>query len=144
MMIRKMQTQDLKKVVEIENQCFSTPWSKESFADSLKIPDALFLVAIDSEELLGYCGIYLSLDEGEITNVAVKKEARKQGVAGELLTQLQELAVAKKVSRILLEVRISNDAAIGLYEKFGFSKIGVRKKFYKNPIEDAFLMDKIM
>ena len=85
-------------------------------------------------------GMYLAMDEGEITNVAVAPVERCHGVGGMLLTELLKIAENKGVARIVLEVRASNDSAIRLYERNGFVQCGMRKGFYEFPKEDAYVM----
>ena len=102
--------------------------------------DTLFLVALDREEVAGYLGCYCVAGEGEITNVAVKSSYRRQGIGGKLLETLYEEAKALQTYEFFLEVRESNEAAIGLYSRQGFVKEGVRKNFYEQPVENAVIM----
>ena len=138
--VRKMQPEDLLQVCEIEKDNFSLPWSEKSFLESMERDDTLFLVALDREEVAGYLGCYCVAGEGEITNVAVKSSYRRQGVGGKLLETLYEEAKALHTQEFFLEVRESNEAAIGLYSRQGFVKEGVRKIFYEQPVENAVIM----
>ena len=138
--VRKMQPEDLLQVCEIEKDNFSLPWSEKSFLESMERDDTLFLVALDREEVAGYLGCYCVAGEGEITNVAVKSSHRRQGVGGKLLETLYEEAKALHTQEFFLEVRESNEAAIGLYSRQGFVKEGVRKNFYEQPVENAVIM----
>ena len=140
MIIRTMQKGDVAAVAALEAQIFSMPWSAAGFADTLPREDVIFLVAYEQDELLGYVGIYCMLDEGEITNVAVAPAARRRGIARALLTELKQQLACRNVARIVLEVRVSNEPAIRLYEQLGFSVLGVRKNFYEKPTEDAYIM----
>ena len=140
MTIRKMTAEDVEAVAGLEAQIFSMPWSVQGFADTLCREDVLFLVAREAEELLGYVGVYCAADEGEITNVAVAQAARRQGVGGALLDALIEALAAREIFRIVLEVRVSNEPAIGLYGQRGFQIVGTRKNFYEKPTEDAYVM----
>ena len=140
MIIRTMQKDDVAAVAALEAQIFSIPWSAAGFADTLPREDVIFLVAYEQDELLGYVGIYCTLDEGEITNVAVAPAARRRGIARALLTELKRQLACRNVARIVLEVRVSNEPAIRLYEQLGFSVLGVRKNFYEKPTEDAYIM----
>ena len=124
----------------MEKENFTMPWSEQSFADSLKQEEALFLVAEEEGRGFGYIGIYLSFDEGEITNVSVDGVQRNRGIGNALVEQLKKEAKERKVERIFLEVRVSNEPAIHLYEKQGFEKVGSRKNFYEKPREDAWVM----
>lgn len=140
MLIRKMEEQDISQVAQIERENFSMPWSEKAFSDSLSQEEALFLVAEEEGRVLGYIGVYISLDEGEITNVSVDQNQRKKGIGNALVEQLKKAAAEKMVERIFLEVRVSNEPAIHLYEKQGFEKVGCRKGFYEKPREDAWVM----
>lgn len=140
MTIRKMTAEDVEAVAGLEAQIFSMPWSVQGFADTLCREDVLFLVAREAGELLGYVGVYCAADEGEITNVAVAQAARRQGVGGALLDALIEALAAREIFRIVLEVRVSNEPAIGLYGQRGFQIVGTRKNFYEKPTEDAYVM----
>lgn len=140
MIIQTMTEADTKEIAELEAELFSMPWSRQGFTDTLTMPNVLFLVAREEEELAGYCGIYMAADEGEITNVAVRPSFRRQGIGVRLVSELMEEAAAEGVTHFLLEVRESNEAAIRLYEKLGFSACGRRKRFYERPVEDALVM----
>lgn len=113
---------------------------RTGFFDALALSDTVFLVAEEENRILGYIGMYLSVDEGEITNVAVDPGARRLGVGQALLLQMKREARQRAVGRLVLEVRVSNASAIALYEKNGFSVAGVRKGFYERPKEDAYIM----
>lgn len=140
MNIRQMTEMDIEQVAAIENTIFSVPWTVKGFADTLYMENVSFSVAEKDREILGYCGLYMALDEGEITNVAVKEEYRRQNIADKLLDETILLGEKKGLSKIFLEVRSSNLAAIRLYEKHGFEKVGVRKNFYEKPTENADVM----
>lgn len=140
MKIREMTEADLEAVADLEAQIFSMPWSVQGFADALRREDVLFLVASEGDRLLGYVGVYCTADEGEITNVAVSKEARRRGVGRGLLEALTEALAKRSIFRIVLEVRVSNEAAIRLYEQMDFVVAGTRKNFYEKPTEDAYVM----
>ncbi len=138
--IRKMQKSDLTEVCEIEKENFSLPWSEKSFLESMERTDTVFLVALAGEEVTGYIGCYCIAGTGEITNVAVKTSHRRKGIGGMLLQKLYEEGAALDTQEFFLEVRESNDAAIGLYSRQGFVKEGIRKNFYEKPVENAVIM----
>lgn len=138
--IRRMETLDCEAAVALEKEVFSLPWSKQGFLDALDGEKNIFLVAESEDGLCGYIGMYVSLDEGEITNVAVSLEHRCAGIGGRLLQRSLELAKEAGVTQVVLEVRVSNQAAISVYEKNGFEHCGVRKGFYDFPKEDAYIM----
>lgn len=140
MLIRPMEPEDIKAVAAIESQSFSMPWSQNGFMEALKMEHNIILVADEDGEILGYECIYVSFEEGELTNIAVKKEFRRSGIGQLLIRELQKSAASSGVERIVLEARESNDAAIGLYEKMGFAKLGIRKNFYEKPVENAVIL----
>ena len=139
MIIRRMTFEDVKSVAQIEAECFSVPWSENSFEDSLAREDTVFLVCVD-EGVVGYIGMYLSFEEGEITNVAVTPSYRQRGCGNLLIEAVKKEAKARNAECVILEVRVSNAPAISLYKKNGFEEIGIRKNFYEHPKEDAIIM----
>ena len=138
--IRKMQPEDLAEVCKIEKDNFSLPWSEKSFLESMEREDTVFLVALEDEEVAGYIGCYCIAGAGEITNVAVKASHRRKGIGGGLLQKLYEEGAGLDTKEYFLEVRESNEAAIGLYLRQGFVKEGIRKNFYEKPVENAVIM----
>ena len=139
MIFRRMEQTDLDKVVKLEQEIFSTPWSRTSFQESLEKPYSHFFVA-EEQEIVGYCGIHNLGGDGELTNVAVDKEWRGKHIAHSMLEFAMLEAEKEGVEAFTLEVRVSNTPAIKLYEKLGFVNQGIRKNFYENPIEDAMIM----
>ncbi len=138
--IRRMLPSDLEKVCEIEKENFSLPWSEKSFLESMEREDTVFLTALVGAEVAGYLGCYCIAGVGEITNVAVNVSYRRKGIGGKLLEKLYEEGVSLDTREFFLEVRESNEAAIGLYSAQGFVKEGIRKNFYEKPIENAVIM----
>lgn len=139
--VRFMQPEDVAAAAALEAVCFSEPWSEQAFLDALKQPEALMLVAEKEQQSpVGYCGMYLSMDEAEITNVAVQPECRKQGIGDAILGAAFAEAQKRGVQKIYLEVRESNTPAQKLYEKHGFESCGIRKNFYRKPTEHAIVM----
>lgn len=130
----------LDAVVDIENDTFSCPWSKDDFIDCIKSKNKHYFCAVSGSEVLGYCGYWGVADEAQIYNVAVKKEKRGKGIGGLLLKNLIDFALSEGRDVFILEVRISNIAAITLYRSLGFKKDGIRHNFYNYPVEDALLM----
>ena len=136
-----MTADHLDQVAEIEQICFSDPWSRRMLSEHLENECAATLVAITpSGTILGYAGLLVVLDEGYITNVAVRPEYRRQGIAGELLAVFHRFAEGNKMAFLTLEVRDSNASARALYTKHGFKEVGVRKNYYDHPKEDAIIM----
>ena len=146
MLIRRMELGDIPSVVEIENHCFSLPWSAKSFEDSLSREDTIFLVCEVTEEdvssmhIAGYMGLYLSFDEASVTNVAVSPAFRQKGYGEALVETAKVVAKEAGAECVFLEVRQSNVPALSLYKKLGFEELGIRKKFYEHPVEDAIIM----
>ena len=136
-----MNADHLDEVAELERICFSTPWSRNMLAEELDNLLSAFLVALDdADHVVGYAGVQVILDEGYITNIAVRPECRRQGVAAQLLQVFMDFARANKLSFLTLEVRASNYDAIALYGSRGFRSMGRRKNYYEHPREDAIIM----
>lgn len=138
--VREMLIDDLQQVMVIENANFAVPWTEMGFFSFLMREDAMFLVAEDGNEIVGYCGLITVPDEGDITNVAVKKSRQGEGIGKLLVSELITLGAKAGVTTIHLEVRTSNEKAISLYQKMGFVQVGMRKNYYENPVEDAITM----
>lgn len=138
--VRAMQEMDVEAVEKLEKEIFSMPWSVQGFLDALQLENTVFLVAEEKQEILGYIGMYFSLDEGEITNVAVAPRKRCRGIGELLIQEMKKEAQKHALSSIVLEVRVSNHSAIRLYERNGFVNLGIRKGFYEMPKEDAYIM----
>ncbi len=141
--VRPFKLGDEKVIAEIERECFESPWSENAVLSSIDSGD-VFLTLEEGFEVIGYVGLKSVLDEGYINNIAIKKEHRRKGGATLLLKSLIEKAKQMDLAFISLEVRVSNQNAISLYEKFGFENKGIRKNFYENPKEDAIIMTKTM
>lgn len=139
--IRPFKKGDVSEIAEIEKQCFSSPWSAEGITESVN-NGTLFLVAEKAFRVAGYVSVNTALDEGYINNIAVAPAHRRQGIAERLLQRLEKKADKIELSFLSLEVRQSNSAAIALYEKCGYKKMGARKNFYENPREEAIIMTK--
>lgn len=140
MKIVGMSALTLPAVYDLEVECFAHPWSMDSLEDSFGNPNSHFYVCKnEADEVVGYASFYQVRDEAFINNVAVTASARRQGVGRALVSKCMEDAKAGGASFLSLEVRRSNEPAIGLYESLDFELEGVRKKFYRDPEEDAFL-----
>ena len=130
---------DLAALAALEAACFSEPWSANALR--LLLGDmAIGYVAKHKGQTVGYGGMLLAVDEGQITNIAVDPTFRRLGCGTAILHALLSAARDRGLSQIALEVRVGNTAAIRLYESNGFSVAGRRKHFYRNPTEDAFVM----
>ena len=129
------------EVAAIERQCFPDPWSERMLREHLANECAAALVAEGEDgSVLGYAGVLVVLDEGYITNVAVRPAYRRQGIAKELLGVFHRFAAANRLSFLTLEVRDSNAAARALYASLGYQEAGRRRNYYEHPREDAVIM----
>ena len=139
-----MAAEHLDRLEQLERMCFSRPWSKKMLAEELDNQCAAFLVAVEpeTEKAVGYAGLLVVADEGYITNVAVDPSCRRQGVAAQLLQVFDNFAKGNHLAFLTLEVRLSNAAAIALYEGFGFREVGRRRNYYDLPKEDALILTK--
>jgi ribosomal-protein-alanine N-acetyltransferase len=132
---------DVDEVLVIERASFSQPWTRAMFlAELSENPCARFFVAETGDGLVGYIGCWVVADEMQVVSLAVRADARRQGVAGRLLRRAFECA-GDELLRAYLEVRRSNQTAIAMYERFGFRRAGVRRGYYDDPKEDALLME---
>ena len=138
--IKNMEQAHIDDVCNIEYSSFTKPWSKKSFEDELKNPNAVYSVAIANGKGVGYIGGWIIQDQYDINNIAVLPQFRKQGIAKALLKQTIDFCAKKKLTQITLEVRQSNEPAKALYNKFGFIPVGIRKKYYSDTGEDAIIM----
>ena len=120
------------KVYEVELSAFSHPWSKQAFIDEVNNPLAKYFILITDNEVVGYGGLWHIVDEGHITNIAIKKEFQGKGLSNILLKEIIKYKEENSLVFLTLEVRESNTKARNLYEKYGFKKIGERKKYYEN------------
>lgn len=137
---RCMREEDVAQVAQMEQEYFSEPWSGQAFLNALNKKEYLYMVAVEGGEVLAYCGMYQVLDEGNITQVAVRSDVRGRGIARRLLQDFMQNGKLRAVDAYTLEVRVSNQNAIRLYEACGFVTECVRKDFYAAPKEDAFIM----
>ena len=136
-----MNADHLDEVAELERICVSAPWSRNMLAEELDNALSAFLVALDGDgKVVGYAGLQVILDEGYMTNVAVRQEWRRRGVAGKLLQVFLDCAQANRLAFLTLEVRESNYGAIALYGSRGFRSVGRRRNYYEHPLEDAVIM----
>lgn len=141
MNIRLMAEEDVDSVVQIEQQLFSKPWTKQDFINSMSDRHNIYVVAEDEkQEIIGYCGIWGVLDEGQITNVAVRPDTQGQGIGYDMLSELLRIGRNEGLQQYTLEVRVSNSRAISLYKRLGFEEEGIRKNFYEKPVEDGIIM----
>lgn len=140
--MEKMTSDDEKRLSEIENKCFSDPWSENAFADEAEKSYGVNFVCRYLGKIVGYIFADDICNEVTISNVAASPDFRKRGVGNKLMNAIDDYCKLNKSNLITLEVRQSNEPAINLYKKHGFEIIGKRKDFYSKPKEDAYIMTK--
>ena len=139
--IEDMRVEDIDAVQEVERASFPVPWPANAFRHELtQNRNAHYIVAREGQRIVGYAGLWLSLDEAHITTFAVDPAWRRQGVGETLLVALLDLALARHAREATLEVRLSNLPARRLYEKYGFRPVGLRPRYYSDNGEDALIM----
>ena len=139
--VDRMTVDDLPGVEEIERESFTTPWPPHAYRSELETNKlAHYIVARCGDQLVGFAGIWLMVDEAHVTTFAVRQAWRRQGVGERLLIALLDLAEARGGREATLEVRPSNRSARRLYEKYGFALVGVRPHYYSDDNEDALIM----
>lgn len=138
--IRPAEESDLNEITRIEKENFSEPWAADSFRSCLKSETARFFTLTGNEgRIYGYFLIYFSIDEAELMTIAVDKAVRGQGLGHMLIEAMKKEAEALGINSIVLEVRESNESAKALYRSEGFRIVGVRKRFYRFPEENALV-----
>ena len=143
MMIVTMNADHVAQVADLEKICFGTEaWSLNSVTSELNNPLSLWLVAVEEDRVAGYVGSQSVCGESDMMNIAVHPDFRRQGLAEQLVDHLVAALKEKGNACLTLEVRASNAPAIALYEKTGFSEVGRRKNYYRNPKEDALILRK--
>lgn len=138
---RLMRIPDIGQIVEVEQASFSTPWSADAFFNELTNNHfAYYIVAEIDKRVIGYCGVWVIIDEAHITNVAVHPDYRGKKIGEDLMRHIITLSKSNGAKKMTLEVRVSNQTALALYHKFGFEEHGIRKGYYTDNQEDAIIM----
>ena len=137
-----MREDHLEQIAEIEQQCFSDPWSLRSITSELSNPLSLWVVAEENGKVAGYVGSQSVLGEADMMNLAVAPSFRRQGIGRKLVQELVRRLNEKGNHILVLEVRASNEPAILLYEELGFAQVGRRPNYYAHPKEDALILRK--
>lgn len=137
-----MNLSHVEEIAELEKICFSDPWSAKSILSELDNPLSLWLTAIEENCVAGYVGSQTVLGETDMMNIAVRPENRRQGIGEALIEALVDQLKQIGSHCLTLEVRISNEPAIKMYEKLGFVMVGRRPRYYQNPREDALILRK--
>jgi ribosomal-protein-alanine N-acetyltransferase len=140
--IREAKDFDLDRIAEIERACFGDPWPRVGFEPFLRAPQSVFIACENgpNDSVCGYCIARWVADEAELLNLAVARDARRQGIGGQMLDATLAMLAQEGVSHVFLEVRDSNAAARELYASRGFHEMATRKGYYRNPIEDAVVL----
>lgn len=138
---RKMREDDIDQVLEVEHASFTLPWSREAFYNELHNNKfAVYIVLEADQKIVGYCGVWVIIDEAHVTNVAILPEYRGRKLGEALMRKLIEVVKERGARTMTLEVRVTNYIAQSLYRKFGFQNGGIRKNYYTDNQEDALVM----
>src|SRR3990172_9707514 len=138
--IEDMKVADLPGILAIETASFKTPWSETLFYNEISKAISVSRVAKINGKVVGYLCANVIIDEGHILDLAVHPEYRRLGVASCMIKEMLDLMKDNNCRSVFLEVRISNEEARKMYEKFGFGLLGTRKNYYVSPVEDAVVM----
>jgi len=138
--IRPLAEEDLDRVCEIEERCFSMPWKKQDFKNLIEDEISEYFVILLDGQIVGAAGYTDQVGEGYINNVVIDEEYRGRGLAGQLMAAVLKAGEEKGIFDFTLEVRVSNEPAVRLYKGLGFESAGIRKRFYEKPVEDAYVM----
>ncbi len=139
-LLKKMTKSHIQEIAEIEQACFSKPWSAQSIENELHNNNAHFFVSMLNNTVIGYCGMHNALDEWYVANIAVLPDYQGNGLGTALTKHLISYAEKQNGAFITLEVRPSNAKAINIYSNLGFKKMGTRKNFYSSPVENGLIM----
>ena len=138
--IRPATPADSSRLAELERICFSDPWSPAGIREMVSATHTIALVALSAESIIGYAVARYAAGSGEILNLAVAPEHRREGVAAHLIDALLEGLRSREVREVYLEVRESNGPARALYSGRGFTVAGMRRAYYRYPTEDALVL----
>lgn len=140
-LFRYMRDEDIDQVLEVEHASFTTPWSREAFYNELHNNKfAVYIVLEHQEKVIGYCGVWIVVDEAHVTNVAILPEYRGRMLGDAMMRKLMSVAREMGAKSMTLEVRVTNFVAQNLYRKMGFQNGGIRKNYYSDNLEDALVM----
>lgn len=140
--VRLAYKEDIRGMYAIEKSSFATPWSIDAFAENFFNNCSIYVLAEYEGRIIGFGGMQVILDEAHVMNVAVHGSKRRLGAATKMMELMFITAEKRGAKEMFLEVRSSNEPAKALYEKLGFKKLGVRKKYYSDNGEDAVIMKK--
>ena len=142
MTITNMTSAHVAQIAELEKCCFNDPWSENSISSELNNRLSCWLVALESDVVIGYVGSQTVLGETDMMNIAVHPDYRNQGVAKKLIQNLMDIISEQGSHSLMLEVRQSNEPAKNLYASLRFETVGIRKNYYRNPKENALILRK--
>lgn len=138
---RNLNEKDIDEILEIEHESFAMPWTKEAFHNELTQNKFAVYIGVEMEgKVIGYCGVWIVVDEAHITNVALLPQYRGRKLGEALMRQVMEVSSEMGARTMTLEVRISNDIAQSLYRKLGFQNGAIRKNYYTDNQENALVM----
>jgi len=141
MNIREMVVEDIPAILEIDASSFTTPWTAEVYYNELTNNEyAKYFVVASPDDIVGYIGLWIVMDDAQVTNIAIKPAYRGYKIGEKLFGFALSYLMRQNVERLSLEVRESNKVAQNLYKKFGLVTGGIRKNYYKDDGEDALLM----
>ena len=140
--IQKATEDDIPRILEIEQESNSPPWTHGALLNELYKTDSYFIIAVNNVNIIGFAILSKTGDDGELLKIAVDKFARKTGIGNLLIKAIIDYATENELESIFLEVRISNEPALNLYKKHGFKPVRTRKNYYTDPVEDALNMVK--
>jgi len=138
--IEQMRREDIPRIMEIEKQCFSTPWHESAYLTELVNRSAYYAVGWVDDKIVGYSGMWVIIDEAHITTIGVDPTYRGKKIGEQIFIAMLEEAQRRGASRATLEVRYSNEVAQSLYRKYGFTPVAIRRGYYSDNNEDAIVM----
>lgn len=140
--IENLNLTHIEEICDIEKRCFSDAWSRQSFIDEIDNENSVFIVVKKEDKIVAYSGFWYIVDDAQIMNVAVDIAYKGMKISHILMKEMIQRAMDKNMATMSLEVRVSNEIAINLYKVYGFEIVGVRKQYYQDNKEDAYIMFK--
>lgn len=140
--IENLNLTHIEEIYDIEKRCFSDAWSRQSFIDEIDNENSVFIVVKKEDKIVAYSGFWYIVDDAQIMNVAVDIAYKGMKISHILMKEMIQRARDKNMATMSLEVRVSNEIAINLYKGYGFEIVGVRKQYYQDNKEDAYIMFK--
>lgn len=138
-MISEMKLEDLNKIKDILETDFDEFWNYETLKDELESDFSKYFIAKQNDEIVGFAGLKIIVDEADLMNIVTKKYYRHNGIASKIMNELINYCKLNRIKCITLEVNVQNSIAINFYKKYNFKEVGLRKKYYENTY-DAILM----